>query len=77
MARRLSSCSSQALEHRRSSCGTQTYLFHNVWNLPRSGIEPVSSALAGELFTTESHQESPTLVYLIMIFWVYKNFKIL
>ena len=57
----LSSCSSQALEHRLNSCGTQTYLFHDMWNLPRSGIKPVSLALVREFFTTEP-QGSPIVL---------------
>ena len=40
-----SRCGSWALEHRRNSCGT--------WAFPKSGIEPVSPALAGGFFTTE------------------------
>ena len=76
MACGFSSCSSRTLGCRLSSCGTRTYLLHSEWDLPQSGLEPVSSALAGELFATQSRQEGPSLVYLIMIFWVYKNFKI-
>ena len=28
-------------------------MFHNMWDLPRPGIKPVSPALAGRSFTTE------------------------
>ena len=49
----LSSCVSWAVEHRLSNCGTQAQLLHGMWDLPRSGIEPVSPALAGGFFTTE------------------------
>ena len=49
----LSSCSSQALEHRISNCGTRAQLLPGTWDLPASGIEPVSPALAGRFFTTE------------------------
>ena len=42
-----------ALEHRLNSCGAQAYLFHGMWDIPGSGIEPMSSALAGRFFTTE------------------------
>ena len=31
-----------------SSCGTQAYLPCSLWNPPGSGIEPVSSTLAGD-----------------------------
>ena len=44
---------SQALELRLDSCGGQAWLLHGIWDLPESGIEPVSPALAGRLFTTE------------------------
>ena len=47
---KLSGCSSQALEHRLSSCGTWD---HGMWDPPGSGIKPVSSALAGGFFITE------------------------
>ena len=47
----LSTCSSWALARRLNSCGTWASLC--MWDLPRSGIEPVSPALAGRFFTTE------------------------
>ena len=34
------------------SCGPQASLPLSMWNLPRSGIEPVSPSLAGEFLTT-------------------------
>ena len=41
-------------EHRLNSCGVGgTQLVHDMWDLPRSGIEPSSSALEGKFFTTE------------------------
>ncbi len=36
-----------------SRCGAQAYFPHGMWDLPRPGTEPVSSTLAGGLFTTE------------------------
>ena len=36
-----------------SHCGKHTELPHDTWNLPRSGIKPVSPALADRFFTTE------------------------
>ena len=45
--------SSPALGHRLKSCGAQAQLLYSIWDLPGSGIEPVSPALAGEFFTTE------------------------
>ena len=47
------SCSSQALEHRLNPCGTLALLLHGIWDLPESGLKPMSPALAGRLFTTE------------------------
>ena len=51
---KLRSCRSRALEHRFSDCGTPTYLLHGIWDLSGQGIKPVSPALAGGFFTTES-----------------------
>ena len=34
------------------SCGARTELLHGMWNLPRSGTEPMSPALAGRFLTT-------------------------
>ena len=48
-----SSFSSQALEHRLNSCGAWVQLLLGMWDLPRSGIEPVSPSLAGRCFITE------------------------
>ena len=52
MARGFSSCGSQALECRLSSCGAQALLLCNMWDVPGSGLEPVSPALAGGFSTT-------------------------
>ena len=52
----LSSCSSQALEHRICNC-IQAQLPHGMWDLSGSGIEPVSPALAGRFFPL-SHKGS-------------------
>ena len=45
----LSSCGSQALEHRLRSCGPQAELLCSMWYL----LRPVSPVLAGRFFTTE------------------------
>ena len=58
----LSSCGSQALERRLSSCGAQAYLLRGMWDLPGPGIEPVSPALAGGFLTTVSTREVPGLL---------------
>ena len=43
----------EALELRLSSCDEWAQLLCVMWDLPMSGIEPVSPALAGRVFTTE------------------------
>ena len=48
---RLSSCGSCALECRLSSCGTRALLLCGMWDLPGSGLKPVSPALAGGFLT--------------------------
>ena len=48
-----SCCGAQALGHVDSSCGTQAQLLCGLWDLPGSGIESVSLALAGRFFTTK------------------------
>ena len=37
---------------RLSSCGSRTQLLRGIWDLPRPGLEPISSALAGRFSTT-------------------------
>ena len=37
---------------RLSSCGSRAQLLHDMWDLPKPGLEPVSPALAGKLSTT-------------------------
>ena len=49
----LSSCSSWALEHSLNSLGARAQLLHGMWGLPKSEIEPTSSALSGKFFTAE------------------------
>ena len=41
-----------APEHRLQSCAAWASLLWGVWGLPRSGIKPVSPALAGRFFRT-------------------------
>ena len=52
-AHKLGNCSSWTLEHWPSSCGTWTSLPLGMWDLSRSGIEPVSPALEDRVFTPE------------------------
>ena len=49
----LSNCGFLVPEYRVSSCGTQVWLLWGMWDLPRSGMEPMSPALVGGFFTTE------------------------
>ena len=37
---------------RLSNCGSRAQLLRGTWDLPRPGLEPVSTALAGRLPTT-------------------------
>ena len=39
--------------HRLSTCDTQVLLLCSIWDLPGSGLEPMSPALAVGFFTTE------------------------
>ena len=47
-----SSCGSQALKRRLSSCSAQALLLRGMWDLPRPELEPVSPALADRFLTT-------------------------
>ena len=37
---------------RLSNCGSRAWLLRGIWDLPRTGLEPVSPALAGGFLTT-------------------------
>ena len=37
---------SKVLGHRFRRCGTRAELLHGIWDLPGSGVKPVSPALA-------------------------------
>ena len=62
-----SSCGSEALEHRLSSCGTRAQLLRGTWDLPVPGLEPVSPALAGGFSTSAPPGKSwpPSLYYIV------------
>ena len=62
----LSSCGSRALEHRRSSCGTQAQLLCGLWDLPGPGLKPVSPALAGGFLTTEPPGKALHMLHLLI-----------
>ena len=55
----LNSCGSRTLEHRLGRCGPQAELPRGVWDLPGSGMELVSPALAGRCFITEPPGKPP------------------
>ena len=52
----LSSCRSWSLGHRLNTCGTWDFLLCGMWDISQLGIEPMSSALAGRLFTTTTRE---------------------
>ena len=58
-----SSCDSQAPEHRPNNCGTWAYLLCGKWDLPESGIEPLSPSLAERFFTTEPPGKSQDIFF--------------
>ena len=58
VARGLSSCGSQAPEHRLSSCGTRAQLLRGMRDLPGPGLEPMSLALAGGFLATAPPRKS-------------------
>ena len=64
VARGLSSCGTQALERRLSSCGARASLLRGMWDLPRPGLKPVSPVLAGGFFNHCATREVPYDVYL-------------
>ena len=49
--RGFSSWGSWALQHRLNSVAHGFWLFQGIWDLPRSGIDPMSPALTGRFFT--------------------------
>ena len=49
----LGGCGSQDLQHRPNSRGAWASLLRDMWDLPGSGIKPVSAALAGGFLTTD------------------------
>ena len=46
---------------RLSSCGSRAQLLCGMWDLPRSGLEPMSPALAGRFSTTAPPGKPPIL----------------
>ena len=79
-----SSCGTWALEHRLNSCGTWAMLLQDKWDLPRSGIEPVSLDLAWGFFSTEPPgkpqtrtflSETESIFYFVYFCWEYMAVK--
>ena len=66
----LSSCGSRAPERRLSSCGARAQLLCSRWDLPRLGLEPVSTELAGGFLTTVPPGKSLKLLFQLLI-WFY------
>ena len=66
----LSCCSSWALGHRLNNCSAQAQLLFSTWDLPRSGIEPMSPSLADRFFMTEpSGEQQEFLFEVLKLFW--------
>ena len=51
---------------RLSNCGSRAQSLRGMWDLPRSGLEPVSPALAGRLSTTAPPGKPPSLVLIVL-----------
>ena len=49
-----------------SSCGARAQLLHSMWDLPGSGLEPVSPALAGRFLTTVPPGKSPCTLPILL-----------
>ena len=64
VAHGLSSCSSRAAGQGLNGCSARAWLPRGMWDLPRSGIEPVSPALAGGFFTTEPSRKPHGIIVL-------------
>ena len=58
----LTIAASLVAEHRLSNCGSRAQLLRGMWDLPRSGLEPVSPALAGR-FSTTAPPGKPRLLF--------------
>ena len=58
----LSSCGTWALECKLNGCGAQAWLLCGMWDLPRSGIEPMSPALTGRFVTSEPLGKTYSLI---------------
>ena len=79
----LTVAASLAAEHRLqtrrlSSCGSRAQLLRSMWDPPRTGFEPVSSALAGRFPTTAPPGKPiPHLFYPFICRWTFGLFPCL
>ena len=64
-----SSCGSQALERRLSSCGAWAQLLCSMWDLPGPGLEPVFPALADGFLTAAPPGKSQDLFFFLIAAW--------
>ena len=58
--RGLSNCNSWAIERQLSNCGLQAQSSRGMWDLPGSGLEFVSPALAGRFLSPAPPGKPPT-----------------
>ena len=58
---------SPLMAHGLSGCGARAYLSLDMWNLPRSGTEPICPALTGR-FLTPGPQRSPISTFIFLIY---------
>ena len=55
------SCSSQALEQRRNSCGAQAQLLHSMWDFLGPGLKLMSPALVDSLYHQATRKAQETV----------------
>ena len=48
-----------------SNCSSRAQLLHDMWDLPRPGLEPVSPELAGRFSTTAPPGKPPDVFYIV------------
>ena len=65
----LGSCGSRAPEHGLRSCEPRAQLLCDMWNLPRSGSEPMPPALAGRFLSTVSLGKSQASYFFVPLRW--------
>ena len=70
----LTIAASLVVEHRLqmrrlSNCGSWAQPLRSMWDLPRPGVEPVSTALAGRLSTTAPPGKPPSLFFCLFFFF--------